>query len=334
MKSPRTSGTSSGSNWNVTYPMITPRMGPIIERTGVGSRRGSHRHPVRGVPAAALRHSCGELSPRTEPGPRFRSRRPGRAPYLVAHRVAYVEGVDHAAVVRRDLRHVHIELELGERARDVVQPADTVGRRPRSPSSSPTPRCRPGRRRGPALAGGIPGPLLRDPLVERERPSTALRSMARNSRHRASSTSGSKTPSTSKTSTATASSVVNAWALRFESPASETAPAIPRTGPAGRRRRPVPRRSPASCPARGARTSFDSRSAATVGKWPGGPRRLHRQEVPARHAEDERRRTLRLFLASSSLNALEPGSALRELHADVAPVVTRWTRATSSRMRA
>ena len=114
---------------------------------------------------------------------------------LRPERVPHVEGVDDPALVRRHLREVHVEPELGERPRDVVEEPEPVGR------ADLDHRREVGRVVVDPIVTGVgtlgAGYWRRFSSTRRSSeidPSTARRSMPRNSRHRRSVTSGSKTP--------------------------------------------------------------------------------------------------------------------------------------------
>src|SRR5215211_4847585 len=86
---------------------------------------------------------------------------------LAAERVSNVEGVDDAVGVRRHLREMHVETELGERPRDVEQQSDAVrspdldhGEEVRSVVVDADDERRP-------LGDGVPTATLLDPRVDR-----------------------------------------------------------------------------------------------------------------------------------------------------------------------
>src|SRR4051812_19481442 len=86
---------------------------------------------------------------------------------LPAERVSYVEGVDDAIGVRRHLREMHVEIDLGKRARDVEQQSDAVGSPDLDHREEVGGVVVDADADGDPLGDRIPTPTLLDPRVER-----------------------------------------------------------------------------------------------------------------------------------------------------------------------
>ena len=179
--------------------------------------------------------------------------------------VADVEGVDDPGAERRDLRQVHVELELGEGSRDVEEQPDAVGRAHLDHGEEVGRVVVDVTRTGTSWGG--------DRVVARASPAPGgpARGAPRSPRGAFRGTRATVPPPPRPRTyprprtgpSATPSSVVNTWAVRIDSPASVSAPAIHR-----QESRAVGGDRPRAhtCPAASPRTSIVRTSSAPSGR--------------------------------------------------------------------
>ena len=146
---------------------------------------------------------------------------------LATECIADVERVDHPIRVGGDLRQVHVEVHLRQRARDVVQQPHAIGRADLDHREEVRRGVvhRDRHRRVAPLR--VVAPLLGHAMLQRHPPVDRLAQTDPGTPATAPPPRRARTrPWTSNRSAAAPSSVVNTCAVRIENPASESAPAI------------------------------------------------------------------------------------------------------------